>query len=149
MNSHDNVILMVEDNADFVELAQRAFVKSNILNPLVVAEDGAQALDYLFCTGAWADRPHGNPVLIMLDLKLPKVDGLEVLRRLREDPRTHLVPVVILTTSLEERDIAAGYKLGANSYIRKPVDFTQLAEVLKQMGLYWLVINQPPVAEGG
>jgi two-component system response regulator len=149
MNSHDNVILMVEDNADFVELAQRAFVKSNILNPLVVAEDGAEALDYLFGTGAWAERPHGNPVLILLDLKLPKVDGLEVLRRLRDDPRTRLVPVVILTTSLEEQDIAAGYKLGANSYIRKPVDFTQLAEVLKHMGLYWLVINQPPVAQGG
>lgn len=146
---HDNVILMVDDNPDFVELARRAFAKAGIANPLMVAEDGAEALDYLFGTGSWADRPHDPPIVILLDLKLPKIDGLEVLRRLRADERTRLIPVVILTTSLEEQDIISGYDLGANSYIRKPVDFTQLAEVLRQAGLYWLAINQPPIGEGG
>ena len=144
-----NVILMVDDNADFVELARRAFFKNNIANPLVVAEDGAAALDYLFSEGAWVGRPPSDdPIVVLLDLKLPKIDGLEVLRRLRADPRTRLVPVVILTTSSEEKDIASGYDYGANSYIRKPVDFNQLAQVLGQAGLYWLVVNEPPVSPG-
>jgi len=146
---HENIILLVDDNPDFVELARRAFLKSSVANPLVVAEDGAEALDYLFATGAWADRtPADNPVLILLDLKLPKIDGLEVLRRLRADQRTRLIPVVILTTSSEEQDIIAGYELGTNAYIRKPVDFAQLAEVLRQTGLFWLVINEPPITKG-
>lgn len=146
---NDNVILLVDDNQDFVELARRAFLKNNLANPIVVAEDGAEALDYLFATGAWADRtPAENPVLILLDLKLPKIDGLEVLRRLRADPRTCLIPVVILTTSSEEQDIIAGYELGTNAYIRKPVDFKQLSEVLLQTGLFWLVVNEPPIAKG-
>ena len=145
----ENVILLVDDNPDFVELARRAFLKNNLANPIVVAEDGAEALDYLFATGAWADRtPAENQVLIMLDLKLPKIDGLEVLRRLRADPRTCLIPVVILTTSSEEQDIIAGYELGTNAYIRKPVDFKQLSEVLLQTGLFWLVVNEPPIAKG-
>lgn len=144
--SDKKVILLVDDNPDFVELVRRVFAKCNISNPLVVAEDGAEALDYLFATGAWADRiPGGNPVLILLDLKLPKIDGLEVLRQLRADPRTKVIPVVILTTSSEERDIVAGYDLGTNAYIRKPIDFSQLSEVLKNTGLFWLKINEPPV----
>lgn len=142
----DKPILMVDDNLDFVDLARRALSKCNINNPLVVAEDGAEALDYLFGTGKWEGRdPKEVPVLIMLDLKLPKVDGLEVLRRLREDPRTRLVPVVIMTTSVEEQDVIAGYALGANAYIEKPVDYLRLSEVLRETGLFWLGINVPPV----
>ena len=133
----ERVILLVEDNPSDVALTRRALMKSAITNPLVVAEDGQQALDYL--QGA-AELP----ILILLDLKLPRIDGLEVLRRVRAEPRMRRVPVVILTSSLEEQDVAAGYDLGTNSYIRKPVDFTQFAEVVKQLGLYWLVINQPP-----
>lgn len=141
-----NTILMVDDNPDFIELARRAFAKCNVNNPIVVAEDGAQALDYLFGTGAWAGRDTVEiPVLILLDLKLPKVDGLEVLRRLRADPRTRLIPVVIMTTSSEEQDIISGYDLGTNAYIRKPIDYLQLSEVLREVGLFWLVINEPPV----
>lgn len=148
MQEHEGAILLVDDNPDFVALARRALKKGDISNELVVAEDGVEALDYLFNTGPWTDKPHDNPIVILLDLKLPKVDGLEVLRRLRGEERTKHIPVVILIISLEEWDIIAGYGLGANSYVRKPVDFTQLAEVLRQAGLYWLVINQPPV-EGG
>ena len=141
---------MVDDNPDFVELARRAFDKANIANPIVVAEDGAEALDYLFTTGAWTGRgPESNPVLVLLDLKLPRVGGLEVLRQLRSDPRTKRLPVVILTSSVEEQDVIRGYDLGCNSYIRKPIDFIQLADAMRQLGLYWLILNEPPLAAGG
>ncbi len=149
MDPTDKVILLVEDNADDEELTLRAFRKNNILNPVVVARDGVEALDYLFGTGAHSGRDTRNqPQVVLLDLKLPKVDGLEVLRQLRADPRTHLLPVVILTTSNEERDILASYQLGANSYVRKPVDFEQFLEAARQLGLYWLVLNVPPPAAG-
>jgi CheY-like chemotaxis protein len=142
-------ILMIDDNPDFVELARRAFGKADVPASLVVAEDGAAAFDYLFATGTWADRgPEGNPVLVLLDLKLPRTGGLEVLRQLRADPRTRTLPVVILTTSVEEQDVIRGYELGCNSYIRKPIDFIQFAEVVKTLGLYWLVLNQPPLTGG-
>jgi CheY-like chemotaxis protein len=148
--THPNTILMVDDNPDFVELARRAFAKANIANPLVVAEDGAEALDYLFATGAWAGRgPESNPIMVLLDLKLPRVGGLEVLRQLRADPRTKRLPVVILTSSVEEQDVIRGYDLGCNSYIRKPIDFVQLADAMRQVGCYWLIINEPPPAAGG
>ena len=141
----DKVILLVEDNPDDVTLTIRALKKNNIKNELVVAADGVEALDYLFCTGKHAGRdPCVFPQVILLDLKLPKLDGLEVLRRLRADERTGLLPVVILTSSKEESDLVEGYKLGANSYIRKPVDFVQFAEAVKQLGLYWLVLNERP-----
>ena len=144
-----NTILMVDDNPDFVELARRAFAKANIANPLVVAEDGVEALDYLFASGAWAGRgPESNPIMVLLDLKLPRVGGLEVLRQLRADPRTKRLPVVILTSSVEEQDVIRGYDLGCNSYIRKPIDFVQLADAMRQVGCYWLSINEPPPAEG-
>jgi len=138
-------ILLVEDNPDDVVLTQRAFRKSKILNEVVVANDGVEALDYLFGTGQYQGRdPMEVPVVVLLDLKLPKIDGLEVLRRLRADERTKLVPVVILTSSREERDLIAGYTLGANSYVQKPVDFDQFAEAVRQLGLYWLVLNEAP-----
>lgn len=140
------IILLVEDNPDDVELTRRAIRKNNILNELVVARDGAEALDYLFATGAHAGRNLNHmPTVVLLDLKLPKVDGLEVLRRLRAEERTRLIPVVILTSSREEQDIIAGYKLGCNSYIRKPVDFLQFTEAVQNLGLYWLLLNEPPV----
>ncbi|MES2039977.1 MAG: response regulator [Pseudomonadota bacterium] len=138
-------ILLVEDNPSDIGLTERAFKKSHITNNLVIAQDGQEGLDYLFCQGSYASREDANPpMLVLLDLKLPKVDGLEVLRQIRNDPRTHRVPVVILTSSREEQDVATGYDLGVNSYIRKPVDFQQFAEVIKQLGLYWLVINENP-----
>lgn len=143
INKH--VILLVEDNSDDEELTRIAFAESNILNQLEVVRDGAEAIDYLFATGAWASRPEGNPSLILLDLKLPKIGGLEVLRRLRADARTKRVPVVILTSSVEERDVINGYDLGCNSYIRKPVDFAQFTEAVRQLGLYWLVLNEMPM----
>jgi len=138
-------ILLVEDNPDDAELTLRAFKKSNITNEVIVAHDGAEALDCLFGTGAYAGRDADIvPTVILLDLKLPKIDGLEVLRRIRGDERTNLLPVVILTSSKEEGDLTNGYKLGANSYIRKPVDFIQFSEAIRQAGLYWLIINEPP-----
>jgi len=141
----EHVILLVEDNASDIGLTQRAFQKNAISNELVVAEDGQQAVDYLFCTGAHSGRNIADtPLLILLDLKLPRIEGLEVLRRIRADSRTRRIPVVILTSSSEEQDIAASYDLGTNSYIRKPVDFHRFAEVIKQLGMYWLVINQAP-----
>lgn len=149
MNAADKTILLVEDNPDDEALTLRAFRKNNILNPVVVARDGEEALDYLFGTGRHAGRDTAEqPQVALLDLKLPKLDGLEVLRRLRADPRTRLLPVVILTTSGEDRDILASYQLGANSYIRKPVDFEQFIEAARQLGLYWLVLNVPPPSVG-
>jgi two-component system response regulator len=140
-----HVILLVEDNPDDEELTLRALRKNNIQNEVVVARDGGEALDYLFGHGAHSGRDTSvQPQLILLDLKLPKVDGLEVLRQLRSDPRTALQPVAVLTTSNEDRDVLASYKLGANSYIRKPVDFSQFMEAVRQLGLYWLVMNLPP-----
>ena len=141
----NNFILLVEDNADDEALTLRALKKNNIANEVVVVRDGAEALDYLFATGAHVGRDTSDgPQVILLDLKLPKVDGLEVLRRLRSDHRTKLLPVVILTSSREEQDIINGYSLGANSYIRKPVDFEKFVEAVRQLGLYWLLLNEPP-----
>jgi len=141
----NKIILLVEDDPDDEELTKLALREGNILNEVVVARDGVEALDYLFATGAYAGRePSDVPELILLDLKLPKVDGLEVLRRLRADDRTSLLPVVILTSSDEEQDLFNGYTLGANSYVRKPVDFAQFTEAVRQLRLYWLVLNQPP-----
>ncbi len=142
---NDKTILLVEDNPDDEALTLRALQKNNILNPVTIVRDGAEALDYLFCQGAYAGRDASlQPAVILLDLKLPKVDGLEVLKRLRADARTRLLPVVILTSSKEEQDLLSGYHLGANSYIRKPVDFTQFMEAIRQVGLYWLMMNEPP-----
>ncbi|HWP23600.1 MAG TPA: response regulator [Candidatus Binatia bacterium] len=141
----DKVILLVEDNPDDEALTLRAFKKNNIGNEVVVARDGAEALDYLFGTGSHAGRDTTvMPAMTLLDLKLPKIDGLEVLRRIRADDRTRLLPVVILTSSKEEQDLIDGYRLGANSYIRKPVDFMQFVEAVRQLGLYWLVLNEAP-----
>ncbi len=146
----EKVILLVEDNPDDVDLTIRAFKKNKILNEVVVARDGAEALDYLFGAGEKPGRDARSwPELILLDLKLPKIDGLEVLRRLRLDNRTKLLPIVILTSSNEEQDLINGYELGANSYIRKPVDFDQFMEAVKQLGLYWLVLNQAPPKTAG
>jgi two-component system response regulator len=139
------VILLVEDNPNDEELALRAFRKSKIANRIVVMRDGAAALDYLFARGIHAGRDASEtPQVVLLDLNLPKLSGLDVLKELRADPRTKLLPVVILTSSKEDRDLAKGYELGANSYIVKPVDFTQFAEAVRQIGLYWMVLNQRP-----
>jgi two-component system response regulator len=136
--------LLVEDNPDDEELTLRALKKNNITNKVVVARDGVEALDYLFGTGAHAGRDlHETPQVVLLDLKLPKVDGFEVLRRLRADNRTKLLPVVILTTSNEEKDRLNGYHLGANSFVRKPVEFDQFIEAVRQLGMYWLLLNEP------
>jgi len=140
----DKKILLVEDNPDDVDLTLRAFRKNNILNPVIVARDGVEALDYLFGTGVHAGRDVKDlPVLVLLDLKLPRIDGLEVLERIRADEKTHLLPVVILTSSAEESDKLNGYKLGANSYVCKPVDFVRFMEAVKALGLYWLIWNEP------
>ena len=139
------VILLVEDNPDDVDLTLRAFKKNNIANEIVVARDGAQALEYLSSTGRYSGNTADDlPQLVLLDLHLPKVSGLEVLRAIRADPRIRLMPVVVLTSSSEEPDIISSYQLGANSYIRKPVDFDQFLEAARQLGLYWLVLNQSP-----
>ena len=139
------IILLVEDNPSDIGLTKRALAKSRIANEMVVAEDGQEALDYLFAEGKYTGREVSEtPALVLLDLKLPRVEGLEVLRRIRGDQRTRRIPVVILTTSKEEQDVAQSYDLGANSYIRKPVDFKQFVESVEQLGLYWLVMNEPP-----
>ena len=143
--TRNRLILLVEDNADDVELALRAFAKSNVANAIKVVNDGAAALDYLFSTGSDASRePRPLPEVVLLDLKLPKVDGLDVLRRIRADERTRRLPVVVLTSSNEEADIVRSYDLGANSFVRKPVDFSAFLEAARQLGLYWLVLNEPP-----
>lgn len=140
----DNVILLVEDDPRDEELTLRALKKSNVLNPVVVARDGVAALDYVFGRGTHAGRDLAvMPQLVLLDLKLPKLDGLEVLEALRADPRTRLLPVVALTSSVEEQDLFRSYRLGINSYVRKPVDFLQFMDAVRQVGLYWLVLNQP------
>ncbi len=137
-------IVLVEDNASDIELALRALEKNNIKNPIQVIRDGAEALDYLFGTGDYANRSVSDrPKVVLLDLKLPKVDGLEVLRQIKLDPRTRSIPVVIMTTSREDRDIAEGYRLGANSYIVKPIDFRHFVHVVKSLSAYWLMINEP------
>lgn len=143
-----SVILLVEDNASDIDLTRRAFEKSNILNPLVVVEDGEEALDYLFCSGKYSNRSKDElPSLVLLDLKMPGLGGLEVLKQIRSNPKTRRLLVVILTSSKEDQDLATSYDLGVNSYIRKPVDFHKFAEVIKQLGMYWLVLNEPPVLD--
>jgi two-component system response regulator len=140
----DKVILLIEDNPDDEALTLRALQKNNVKNEVVVTHDGAEALDYLFGTGPYAGRDLTEmPQVTLLDLKLPKVDGLEVLRRLRANELTRLLPVVILTSSNEEQDRIRGYGLGANSYVRKPIDFTQFIDAVRQLGLYWLILNEP------
>lgn len=141
-------ILLVEDNPQDLELALRALRKANLGNRMEVARDGAEALDYLFCEGAHAGRRIEDvPKVVLLDLKLPKVDGLEVLQRIRGDPRTKAIPVVVLTSSKEQRDIVESYRLGVNSYVVKPVSFEQFALAVQQLGLYWLLLNEPPAVE--
>lgn len=138
-------ILLVEDNPDNEALAIRALKRHHVSNQVIVAHDGVEALEYLFCTGMYAERDiNFKPTVVLLDLKLPRVDGLEVLRRLREDDRTKLLPILVLTTSSEEQDMLNSYSLGCNSYIRKPVDFVQFSEAIRQLGMYWLLMNEPP-----
>ncbi|PTT92519.1 two-component system response regulator [Pelomonas sp. HMWF004] len=145
MNDESKVILLVEDNPDDVALTMRAFKRSHLMNPLVVARDGVEALDFLFARGAHANRVGAPlPTLAILDLKLPRLDGLGVLKALRADPHTALLPTVILTSSKEEQDVVSGYKFGANSYVRKPVDFAEFVEAVKVLGIYWLALNQMP-----
>jgi two-component system, response regulator len=142
---NNKIILLVEDNQSDIALTKRAFKKANIANPLQVAEDGQEALDFLFAEGPFSQSDKNDlPTIVLLDLKLPIVDGLEVLKAIRGNALTKRLPVVVLTSSKEEMDLAISYDLGVNSYIRKPVDFTQFAEVIKQLGLYWLVLNEAP-----
>jgi two-component system, response regulator len=146
MTARQVEILLVEDNPDDVELTLHALRKEKLANSIHVVRDGEEALEFLFCSGNHADRSFQQPPrLVLLDLKLPKVDGMEVLKQIKADPRTRTIPVVILTSSKEERDLVNGYGLGANSYIQKPVDFEQFRDTIKNVGLYWLVINQLPV----
>ena len=146
MNEESKTILLVEDNDDDVALTLRAFKRSHLMNPVTVVRDGVEALDFLFGRAAYAGRGEGLPTLVILDLKLPKLDGLGVLKAMRADVRTSLLPTVILTSSREEQDVIAGYSLGANSYVRKPVDFAEFLEAVKVLGIYWLALNQvaPP-----
>ncbi len=147
MNSGDLDILLVEDNQDDMDLTLHALKREKLANRIFVARDGEEALDFLFCRGTFAKRTFEHPPkLVLLDLKLPKVDGMEVLKQAKSDPRTNTIPIVIMTSSKEERDLVSGYKLGANSYIQKPVDFDRFRETVKSVGLYWLVINQPAPA---
>jgi two-component system response regulator len=147
--TRSGTILLVEDNPDDVELTLRAFERGKVRNEIVVVRDGAEGLDYLFGTGAHAGRDVARmPEVVLLDLNLPKIDGLEVLRRLRADERTRRLPVVVLTSSNEERDVLRSYDLGANSFVRKPVDFARFLEAAQQLGLYWLVVNEPPPTMG-
>src|SRR5258706_921919 len=149
MNSGELEILLVEDNQDDMDLALYALKRGKVANRISVVRDGEEALDFLFCRGAFAQRSFDHPPkIVLLDLKLPKVDGIEVLRQIKSDPRTRTLPVVIMTSSKQERDVVNGYDLGANSYIQKPVDFTHFRDTVKQAGLYWLVTNQPPPSNG-
>ena len=149
IKSRDGVILVVEDDPDDEELTIRALKKINLANDIVVVRDGAEALDYLFADGKYAGRDAANtPAVVLLDLKLPKVEGLEVLKRIRENGPTRLVPVVILTSSDEQKDLIESYRLGANSYVRKPVDFEQFMKAVEELGLYWMLLNQPPPKRG-
>lgn len=142
---HKVEILLVEDNVQDIELALHALRREKLANNIEVARDGEEALDFLFCRGKYSDRRmEEQPRLVLLDLKLPKVDGLEVLRQVKGDPRTKAVPIVIMTSSQEERDLVAGYKLGANAYIQKPVDFDEFRQMVNQIGLFWMVVNQAP-----
>ena len=146
MNPNTTVeILLVEDNPQDLELALRALQKAKVSNHIQVVRDGAEALDFIFCTGAYADRKlTDGPKVILLDLKLPKVDGLEVLKRIKSDPRTKMIPVVVLTSSKEQSDVVESYQYGVNSYIVKPVNFERFAEAVRDLGFYWLLLNQPP-----
>jgi two-component system, response regulator len=144
MSEKDVDILLVEDNANDELLALHAFKKHNLANKVHVVRDGAEALEFIFCTGAYASRNFENPRVILLDKKLPLVDGMEVLREIRADPRTRMIPVVMLTSSAEERDVVESYQLGVNSYIVKPVDFEQFSETARQLGYYWLLVNRQP-----
>jgi len=145
MNDANKIILLVEDNDDDVTLTLRAFKRSHVMNPIAVARDGVEALDFLFARGAYIGRAGVPlPTLVILDLKLPKLDGLDVLRGIRADVRTQLLPVVILTSSKEEQDLIRSYSLGANSYVRKPVDFIEFVEAVKVLGIYWLMTNEAP-----
>ncbi len=149
MNSGGLDILLVEDNQDDMDLALHALKQEKLANRILVARDGEEALDFLFCRGAFANRSFDHPPkLVLLDLKLPKVDGMEVLRQVKSNPRTKTIPIVIMTSSKEERDLVASYNLGANSYIQKPVDFDQFRKTVKSVGLYWLVTNQPVPVNG-
>lgn len=148
LKAEDTVILLIEDNPDDEVLTLRALKKNHLANEIVVVRDGAEAIDFLFAQGKYADRDARIvPQLILLDLKLPKVDGIEVLRRIRQGEYTRLVPVVVLTTSDEERDRIESYSHHANSFVRKPVDFSQFTEAIRQIGLYWLVLNEPPAVD--
>jgi len=138
-------ILLVEDNPDDVELTLHALRKNNIANPIEVVRDGQEAIDYLFYTGKYSNSKHSTPGVILLDLKLPKVDGIEILRRIKEDSKLKMIPVVVLTSSKEERDVVDAYNFGVNSYIRKPVDFDQFTETVRTIGYYWLLINEHPI----
>lgn len=143
------IILLIEDNPDDIVLTQRAFRQGNILNEIVIARDGAEAIEYLTGTGTYAGRDISQmPAVILLDLKLPKIDGLEVLKHIRTSEGSKLLPVVILTSSKEEKDLINGYSLGANSYIRKPVEFEKFVDAVHQLGLYWLLLNEPPIKDG-
>jgi len=149
MDQMSKIILLVEDNPDDVKLTLRAFKRNNMLNPIAVARDGIEALDFLFARGAYADRAGMPlPTLIILDLKMPRLDGLGALKAIRADERTRLIPVVILTTSKEDQDLVNSYSLGANSYVRKPVDFAEFLEATRILGIYWLMMNQVPPACG-
>lgn len=142
--TRSGIILLVEDNPDDEFLTLRAFAKSNVVNEIVVAHDGQEALDYLFVEGSHAQRdPKLMPEVVLLDLNLPKIDGLTVLRRMRADKRTRRLPVVVMTSSKEEKDVISSYELGANSFVHKPIDFAQFAEAARHLGLYWLVLNEP------
>ena len=137
-------ILLVEDDPKDVELTLTALEEYNLANEVVVARDGAEALDYLYCRGSFADRPHDNPAVLLLDLKLPKVDGLEVLQQIKSDDNLRMVPVVVLTSSREEKDMVTSYKLGVNAYVVKPVDFHEFVNAIKELGMFWAIINEPP-----